>query len=194
LLSALAEVERTPKSGNASIPSFDFRSIKPGRLQAAQYHRTVFDALKYVFHPALISGVIEKDVDKGRKRIDIVFTNADEPGFFRRLQTQHGIFCPWVFIECKNYAYDPTNPEFDQLVGRFHDKRGRFGVLVCRGFHDQATKSARCGDIVGGGTGTIIVLEDADLLDLIKARKADDSAKIDEIMSAKLMEVFFNAR
>jgi hypothetical protein len=158
------------------------------------YHKTVFNALKYAFYPELTHGRIERDVDQGRKRIDIVFTNADETGFFRRLQTQHHTLCPWIFVECKNYVHDPTNPEFDQLVGRFHDKRGRFGILVCRGVKDKVTKLARCGDIVSGGSGVVIVLDDKDVLDLVAARGAESSAKIDEIMSSKLMEVFFNAR
>lgn len=102
-------------------------------------------------------------------------------------------FAPLIFIECKNYTHDPKNPEYDQLVARFHDKRGRFGILVCRTISDKKIKNSRCGDIIGGGTGCVIVLEDKDILELIAARNKDDFNGINDIMSRKLTEVLLNA-
>ena len=126
-------------------------------------------------------------------RIDILFENRATSGFFERLEAQHKIFCPLIFVECKNYSHDPENPEFDQLVGRFHDERGRFGIMVCRKITDATLKRARCGDIIGGGTGCLIVLDDKDVIGLVQARNANDFDQIEDLLSQKLTEVLLNA-
>ena len=160
VFAALQEADR--RGGiSANVPMrLNLDSIKPGRVHASKYHHKIFAALKHVFDGWLKNGVVEREVDEGRKRIDILFENRATSGFFERLKTQHKIFCPLIFVECKNYSHDPENPEFDQLLGRFHDRRGRFGILVCRKITDSKLKRSRCGDVIGGGTGCLIVLED----------------------------------
>jgi hypothetical protein len=192
LLATLEKADRKSGKKPKILPKFDFKSIKAGHAQASKYHKTVFEALKYIFSRTLKNGMIERNVDAGRKRVDILFENSGK-GFFRRLRVQHNIFCPLIFIECKNYTHDPKNPEYDQLVARFHDKRGRFGILVCRTIKDKKIKNSRCGDIVGGGTGYVIVLEDKDILDLVAARNKNDFGGINNIMGRKLTEVLLGA-
>jgi hypothetical protein len=194
LRASLESADEKSADKKESPPVFDLRSIKPGRKQASRYHKVIFEVLKYVFSRSLKNGIIERNVDGGRKRIDILFENPRSSRFFRELETRHGIFCPLVFVECKNYRHDPKNPEFDQLAGRFHNKRGHFGLLVCRSISDKKTKLARCGDLLGGGTGCIIVLDDDDIRALLKARVLRDFSQINDFLSQKLTEVLLNAR
>jgi hypothetical protein len=193
ILAALREADDEAGIRKPRKKRFNLAGIKPGRAQAGKYHKTVFEALSYVFSPALRNGKIEREVDEGRKRIDILFENPLKSGFFRRLTTQHQIFCPLIFVECKNYQHDPANPEFDQLIGRFHEKRGKFGILVCRRIVDTKAKLARCGNVIGGGSGYIIVLEDTDIMKLVAARNQDDIAQVNDLLSEKLTEALLNA-
>lgn len=193
VLTALLEADRKGGiSPNASM-RLKLDSIKPGRADASKYHHKIFAALNHIFDGWLKNGVIEREVDEGRKRVDILFENRATSGFFERLETQHKIFCPLIFVECKNYSHDPENPEFDQLLGRFHDKRGRFGIMVCRKITDAKLKRSRCGDIIGGGTGCLIVLDDKDVIGLVQARDANDLDRIDDLLSQRLTEVLLNA-
>ena len=73
--------------------------------------------LQAIFYPSLLHPKKEAEIDEGRKRIDILFDNAAENGFFSRLVNAHRIFAPYVVVECKNYSEDPENPELDQLKG-----------------------------------------------------------------------------
>lgn len=194
ILSALEEADKKDADQKDSPPKFNFKSIKPGKAQAGKYHKQIFQALSYVFSGILVNGVIERNADHGRKRIDIVFENPRKGRFFRDLETRHQIFCPIIFIECKNYTHDPKNPEYDQLSARFHNRRGRFGILVCRSIEDAKGKAARCGDVLSSGNGCIIVLEDSDIVKLVQARAKGDLTAINNLLSKKLTEVLFNAR
>jgi hypothetical protein len=91
-------------------------------------------------------------VNEGRKRIDILFNNSSEKGFFSRLVQLHKFLCPYVSVECKNYAEDPQNPELDQLQGRFSRKRGMVGFLVCRSV-PEIEESARDLEVMYVGKG-----------------------------------------
>ena len=193
VLAALQEADKKGGLSQASAMRLKLDTIKPGGADASKYHHKIFEALKYVFDGQLKNGVIERKVDAGRKRIDILFENRATSGIFERLDTQHKIFCPLIFVECKNYSYDPKNPEYDQLVGRFHEKRGRFGIMVCRKITDAKLKSSRCGDIIGGGAGYLIVLDDKDMVELVQARNVNDFDRIDDLLSQKLTEVLLNA-
>jgi hypothetical protein len=103
--------------------------IPAGRENADRYHEVILGALTYIFYPWLTHPVKEQRVDEGRQRIDILFSNSAEDGFFSQLVQIHKVHCPYIHIECKNYSEDPGNPELDQLIGRFSNKRGKFGVL-----------------------------------------------------------------
>ena len=75
--------------------------------------------LEFIFFPHCIYPVKEREIDFGRKRIDIVYTNAARDGFFYRLHTSHQVVLTYIMVECKNYSSDIGNPELDQLGGRF---------------------------------------------------------------------------
>lgn len=148
--------------------------ISPGRQDADRYHRAVQHLLNALFYPWLDLPRRESPIHGGRKRIDIVYVNLAEHGFFQWLTTAQGVSAPQVVIECKNYAKALKNEEFDQLTGRFSPFRGQFGFLCYRGdADDKAMVIARCRDAALDHRGFVIALDDNDLTELVEARKAD---------------------
>jgi len=110
-------------------------------------------------------------VSEGRKRADIRFTNMATSGFFHWIK-QFGS-CAHIFIECKNYSSDISNPELDQLLGRLSPKTAFFGIIVCRTLEDRPLLVKRCRDAWGRNQGLIVVLDDVDLGAVVKARTAN---------------------
>src|SRR5207237_655412 len=105
-------------------------AIRTGKDAADEYHVHMLGLLTALFSPDLMYPEKEVKIHKGRKRIDIGFTNAATERFFAWLGDHYE--APHVFAECKNYESDPRNPGLDQLAGRFSKRRGRFGFLACR--------------------------------------------------------------
>jgi hypothetical protein len=83
--------------------------IPVGRDRASDSHELILSALNEIFYPWLTRPVKEQPIDQGRKRIDILYSNSSEEGFFSRLVHYHKILCPYVSVECKNYSEDPSN-------------------------------------------------------------------------------------
>lgn len=165
------------------------KSIPVGRAHAGEYHDAILDILSGLFIPSLIGTVKEQEINEGRKRIDIVANNVAREGFFLRLSTHYHVICPFIFIECKNYSDDIANPEIDQMLGRFSDKRGNFGIICCRGIDNQDKLLQKCKDILHDQNKYIIVLTDDDIIELIKNRFNKGSGidtRMDEILDAKM--------
>lgn len=162
----------------AALPDYDsllstLLSLVPGNDQAIAYENAAHDLLVAVFYPMLTYPVKQSVLHNGRKRVDIEFANVADEGFFKWLSIHYR--CPKVFVECKNYSSDPRNPEIDQLSGRFSDNRGKVGILLCRTIDDKELFIARCRDTADDGRGFIIPLDDADLAELVAARKEYDT-------------------
>jgi hypothetical protein len=148
------------------------RQIPSGKRHADDYHRAVQHLLTALFYPALDMPVREFRTHDGRKRIDIVYTNVAESGFFAWLDRNGGVPAGLVVVECKNYTGPLANPEFDQLTGRFSPRRGRFGLLCYRGFKDRkADVIQHCRDAALDDRGYVIALDDDDLQVLVDSRK-----------------------
>lgn len=145
-------------------------SIPPGTAHAGDYHNCITGILEAVFYPWLTQPKKEQPLHDGRKRIDIVYSNAARAGFFHSLHSIKKIPCPYIMVECKNYRADPSNPELDQLAGRFSPNRGRFGLLVCRTCNDRDLFSRRCRDTAQDDRGWIVMLTDDDIRTLLSLR------------------------
>ena len=138
------------------------------------YERSIEALLSALFYPSLSNPQLQRAIHAGRKRIDIVYTNAATSGFFAWVAQHYS--APHVFVECKNYEGDPGNPELDQLSGRFSPSRGQVGILTCRAFQNKALFLQRCRDTADDQRGFVVALDDADLAALVEERKATMSA------------------
>lgn len=166
--------------------------LQPGRGHASQFHALALDFLRVIFDPDLHSPVSEEKLHEGRSRIDIVFNNAAERGYFADLPFRHQIKCPVVFFECKNYSSDVGPQEFAQLITRFSDKRSKVGFIVCRQIDDQEQVRKRCRDCFQDRQEHILVLEDSDLIALLELKAKHDEAGISGYLHRKFRPVFMD--
>jgi hypothetical protein len=191
------EREEREVSGQALDEGFDvatfcetlsasLASIPAGPGRASDFHNLMIGAIEFIFYPHLIYPVKEREINEGRKRIDITYTNAARDGFFFRLHTAQQVASNVIMVECKNYSADIANPELDQLLGRFAINRGKLGLLVARTCDKRGLLIERCRDAALAGQGFIIPLFDEDIfrmLDAIKVRKWD-------FVDARLQAIF----
>ncbi|MFE9859896.1 hypothetical protein [Streptomyces sp. NPDC005780] len=161
----LSEVGNTPPPDYEALLEAVI-STPPGKAEAGNYHSRVEALLTALFYPSLSMPEMEEEIHEGRKRIDISYTNNAVSGFFRFL-TRHKIPSKYVFIECKNYGKEVTNPELDQLSSRFSPLRGQFGILTCRSFDDKDRFLNRCRDTALDHRGFAIALDDSDLAQIV---------------------------
>lgn len=148
----------------------DVEVVSPGSEGASSYHRSIEALLNALFYPALVHPQREREIHEGRKRVDIVYTNAATDGFFQWVSTNYP--AANIFVECKNYSEDPANPVLDQLAGRFSPSRGKVGILLCRRIENKELFLARCRDTALDDRGYIIPLDDDDLRGLVAAGTA----------------------
>ncbi|WP_431205991.1 hypothetical protein ACQ86E_14805 [Bradyrhizobium betae] len=166
-----------------------FAKVPTGAKHADAYHRLTMGALTALFYPDLILPQKEWEVNDGRKRIDIVFTNNASVGFFAQRRDDPKLNANLVIVECKNYSSDLANPEFDQLLGRFDDNRGRFGIITCRSIDDYKAVKNRCLDAASRSRGYIIVLTDADMVAMLTAKSQLQDKQIAEFLHRKYREL-----
>ena len=179
------ESYKTHKSQSASAPvpeldeGFDERifagillhrlsNIPYGAEAATTYHRFMKGTLEFLFYPGLSHPKIEAEINEGRKRIDIMFLNADRSGFFHRFPNITRRPATEVIVECKNYSRDLGNPEVDQIAGRFADHRGWLGLLICRHNEDRDQLLSRCRDTARERRGFILPLDDSDVSAMLR--------------------------
>lgn len=166
-------------------------SIPKGGSAATDYHRTIVGIMELLFYPFLSSPTIEHEIHDGRKRIDIVFDNCAEAGFFYRLSTSYDVPSRFIIVECKNYSRDIKNPELDQLSGRFSPNRGKFGIASCREIKDMDEFLTRCNDTMRDGRGVIIPLVDADFVYMLDNYR-NNNLIWEEVLQDKFHKVCVN--
>lgn len=167
-------------------------SIPPGPTNATEYHRTVMGILELLFYPSITSPTIEEEIHDGRKRIDIVFENSAEKGFFFRLPTVHQVPSSLIMVECKNYSRDVANPELDQMAGRFGPNRGKFGLILCRTIDNMDTFLARCNDTCKDDRGYIIPIVDTDLLHLLDGFLVNRESVVESFLNERFKKIIIN--
>ncbi len=164
------------------------RKVQTGTQEATNFHKITFDNLIEIFGNRLYDPQGEVKINDGRKRIDIVFNNNNK-GFFNQINNLNKIHCPKIFIECKNYGKELGNPEIDQLQTRFSKQRGMFGILICRTIENKEKMIQRCKDVLHDRDGYIIVLEDIDIVKLLKLKEQKKEDEIDQFLNEKLDEI-----
>lgn len=165
------------------------KSIPTGGKDATDFHYFIRSLLAMLWYPHLVNPKVEVEIHEGRKRIDIVMENNASSGFFYNLHAISKIFCPNIFIECKNYGKDVANPEIDQLSGRFGSLRGQFGILVCRELQDYNKFMKRCKDTYLDGRGLVICLTDKEVIDMLNFIKEDCEEQVLELLNQKKQEI-----
>lgn len=178
---SIHEVCRALSSALPALPS--------GRDYADDYHRLMQGIFTALFFPNLIQPHKEWEINDGRKRIDIVYTNSGESGFFSQRRNDQNTHANLVIVECKNYSNDIANVEFDQLLGRFDNNRGRFGIMACRSIDNTELLRSRCRDMARGSIGYIIVLTDDDVVEMLEAKAALQDEVIEGILHSKFREL-----
>jgi hypothetical protein len=163
--------------------------IPPGGKSATVYHRTIVGIMELLFYPYLCAPTIEQEIHDKRKRIDIVFDNCAESGFFFRLSNTHDIPSCFIMVECKNYSRDVANPELDQIGGRFSPNRGKMGIITCRTIDEMDTFLLRCSDTYRDSRGLIIPLIDEDFYTLLRYRADDNEGEIDKFIQKRFHEI-----
>jgi hypothetical protein len=166
-----------------------FGKIPMGAKHASDYHRLVLGALTALFYPSLIQPHKEWEIHDGRKRIDIVFTNAADRGFFAQRRDDQMVNANTVIIECKNYSEDLANPEIDQLLGRFDNNRGKLGIITCRSVDNVMALERRCRDAATRGQGYILVLTDIDITAMLRAKSQLGDDEIEGILHRKYRDL-----
>ncbi|WP_155898570.1 hypothetical protein [Aurantimonas coralicida] len=166
-----------------------FASVRPGRTHAEEYHKLVLGSLKALFYPHLIQPRKEWEIHGGRKRIDIVYTNAADTGFFSQRRNDQNINANVVIVECKNYTDDISNNEIDRLLGRFDNNRGKLGILTCRSVSDAERLHERCKDASSRSQGYVIVLTDVDLIRMLKAKSQLNDSMPEAVLHNKFREL-----
>ncbi len=162
------------------------KKIAPGMKTASKYHSFIQGLLTFLFFPDLINPIKEHEIDDGRKRVDIKFTNASEGGFFRRMGESPQMRSIDVFFECKNYSSDLGNPELDQIAGRFSPLRGKFGFIVCRALADEQLMLKRCRDTAKADRGFVIVLTDKKLDSFLELIRSGKRNRISEVLFSEV--------
>jgi len=165
------------------------KQIAPGNADANLYHRTIVGILEMLFYPHICNPAIEHEIHDGRKRIDILFDNCAEKGFFFRLCNTHDIPSRFIMVECKNYTRDVANPELDQIGGRFSPNRGKAGIITCRAVEDMPLLIARCADTFRDSRGLIIPLIDDDFHELLKYKSEMNEGAIDEYLQKRFHSI-----
>lgn len=155
------------------------REIPGGNRDATAYHHLAIGICTFLFYPDLITPIKEYEQHDGRKRVDIVFTNAANDGFFHRRLSAPQTRAVSVFVECKNYTREIANPELDQLSGRFSIRRGCFGILLCRNMDNRDRILDGCRDTAIDGRGYMLPLADSDLIHMLELVRDSNRRNID---------------
>lgn len=158
-------------------------NTEAGAENASLYHRICASALEYLLYPSLTSPNIEREINEGRKRIDITFDNAAKSGFFHRIHDTSHVPAQFIFVECKNYSKNVANPEIDQLTGRFSVNSGCVGLLLFRSVDNMEALLARCRDAWIANHHLVIPISDEDLIGMLDGVVAHGSQAVERFFS-----------
>jgi len=143
------------------------------RKNAARYQRHVRRLVGGLFVGRLIDEGSEVRQFGGVGRIDLVFRNVATTGVFDDINRRHGVEGMYIPVECKNYEFDPENPEFAQLQQRLNAKFGMLGIIACRTVTNWDAVLARSAPAAREGKW-ILVLSDAEFGRMLDAHLAGD--------------------
>lgn len=164
--------------------------IIPGREEGNpnKFKRLIAGIFQYIFFEQLTGMVIEDPIDEGKGLIDITFRLSGRNGFFTKLQENYKVMCPIIFIECKNKSDKLASTEYQQIYSRLDNHRGKFGILVCRDKFDENEVLSNLKPKIKKGE-YVIVLDDKDILKLLKIRIEDGEDAVNDFFEKKIKEL-----
>ncbi len=167
-------------------------AVPKGTMGATHFHACVREVFDCLFGGKLARGQSEVPLDGGSKRVDLVYENIDQSGFFYSLRDRFGIHAPYIFVECKNYSFDLSTPELDQLAGRLNSKRGNVGVLVCREVDNVSGLLNRLQRYFSGEQKLLLVLKDTDLAIMLRLQADAKPDLVDDHLSAVARKIILS--
>lgn len=168
------------------------KTLPSGRQYANDYHEIVFKLLQFLFDWSLENFEKEYEMDGGRGRIDIIADNYANGGLFAELRDTYNMSS--VPIECKNYASDLGNNEFNQLCDRLSSKTSRFGMIFCRTITDYMAMLKHRTDRWLHQEKVILLIDDERLRGLIQLRLARKMDAIQSQLRIMIREVKFGGQ
>lgn len=163
--------------------------IVGGKETASKYHNLMIGIISFIFFPNLIYPQKEAEINEGRKRLDILYTNGKNNGFFYRIALDSSIKANFIHVECKNYTKEIANPEFDQLIARFDNNRGRFGMLFFRESEDMNTVIKRCQDAAKSGQGIVLPIDDSFVIKCLNLIASKNRNQIDQELDSLYRQI-----
>lgn len=167
--------------------------MKPGKKESIDYQKLISYILLKVFKSVFRNMESERIAHDGYKKIDTVYTNVATDGFFKNLpEKNRNIVCNYIILEAKNYNFDLSNREFDQLFGRLNKKVGNFGVLVCRNINNIKDARKRCQSYLDDNK-YILFLTDKDIIKLVRLSMQNLYKQIDDYIDNKFKSLVFRS-
>lgn len=164
-------------------------AIRGGSNSANTYHDSCLSVISFLFFPNLIYPKKEREINQGRKRIDITYTNAKESGLFYRIALDQHLKANTIHVECKNYTKKLANPELDQLLARFDHNRGRFGMLFFRNSDDLPKLKLLCKDAAKQSLGVVLPIDDNFIVQCLEYVEKNERRKIDSELESLFQEI-----
>jgi len=188
---AKGEINPYPEKYNLfNLIRICLENIVPGQKTEGhpnKFKRIAAGIINYLFFNQIYDMEIEEQIHEGRGLIDITYRPTATTGFFKSLRKTYDIKCPIVFVEVKNKEGKLENPEYQQLYDRFGVKRGMYGILACRNKGNEKEIFKQLGD--RKDKGYAIVLDDKDLLKLLKLKMEDGDEPINQFFEKELTKL-----
>ena len=166
-------------------------TIPVGRRDAASYHDHISELLQAIFDGVLVNPRKEQDLQAKIRRVDIMFDNEAEKGFFRDLGSRHRLKADYIPFECKNYSGDLGTPEYDQLSGRLDAMTSQVGFLVMREVTNWERAREHCQSKLRKKE-FVILLDDSDISAMFSLRKNGNIRGLDRLLADKLRSLKLN--
>jgi hypothetical protein len=158
----------------------DLENIPPGRENANRYHDVIFTLVQFIFDWALEGFEKEYNMDNGRSRIDIISNNYAAGGVFRDFY--NSFHAHTVPMECKNYATDLGNQEFNQIMERLDPGTSQLGMVFCRTITDRTSILNHLTDRLLRHQCLILIFDDQLVRTLASLRLARDVKAIESML------------
>lgn len=170
------------KKGKEVDYSCELRELRPGKENWVRFQYLSCEVFSYLFSPPLSLPRFEHGDAENRNRRDMIYENSTNHSFWDSIRTQyHGYY---IVVDAKNYSKPiPKQSVIDVAHYLKPYGCGMFAILISRNGAANSAKHAQKEQWIGNGK-MILILDDNDLLDMIKLKKLNQ--KPEEILRIKL--------